>query len=570
MKEENNMDFKLEIAKKVSRETDMEIEKVMDLMEIPPKSDMGDYAFPCFQLAKVMRKSPNMIAKELSEKIERDLILDKAEAAGGYLNFFINKEEYTKYIIGEVLKKGEGYGKGEGNSDKTVLVEYSSPNIAKPFHVGHMFNTVIGSALERIFRHLGYKTQRLNHIGDYGTQFGKLISAYKRWGDEEVIKKDPINELLKIYVKFHEEAEKDPSIEEEGRMYFRQLEDNEPEAVALWQKFKDLSMREFKELYDVLGIEFDSYAGESFYSDKMDEIVEMLYEKNLLVESEGAKIVDLSKFNLPPCLVIKSDGATIYVTRDLAAALYRKRTYDFYKNIYVVGGTQALHFKQVFSTLKLMGFDWADDCIHIGTALVKFADRKLSTRKGDVIFAKDVINEAIQKTAEVIETKNPCLKNKEVVAKQIGIGALIYTFLKNNRERDVVFSWEETLSFEGESGPYVQYGYVRGKSILNKANGFLDEDVDLSVLTTEDEFNLVKLLGSFSDALKEAADRYEPFVITRYVTDLAKAYNKFYNTHHILNAEEKVKNARLALTKAVCIVLKTAMGILGMEAPENM
>lgn len=563
------MDFKLEVAKKISNLIDMEVEEIMELMEIPPQPTMGDYAFPCFQLAKVMRKSPNMITKELAEKVDKDLIVEKVESAGGYLNFFINKEEYTKHIIGEILKKGENYGKAEGNNDKTVLVEFSSPNIAKPFHIGHLFTTVIGSALEKVYRHLGYNTKRLNHIGDYGTQFGKLISAYKRWGDEEVIDKDPINELLKIYVKFHEEAEKDPTLEEEGRMYFKQLEDNEPEAVALWQKFKDLSLREFKELYNILNIEFDSYAGESFYSDKMAEIVEMLYDKKLLVESEGAKIVDLSEFNLPPCLVIKSDGATIYVTRDLAAALYRKRTYDFYKNIYVVGNTQSLHFKQVFSTLKLMGYDWADNCVHIGTALVKFADRKLATRKGDVIFAKDVINEAIEKTAEIIESKNPNLINKDLAAKQIGIGAIIFTFLKNSRERDVVFSWEETLSFEGESGPYVQYSYVRGNSILNKA-GIIDREADFSVLTTEDEFNLVKILGSFNDALKEAAERYEPFVITRYVTDLAKAYNKFYNAHPILNAEENIKNARLALTKTVCTVLKISLSILGIETPENM
>lgn len=563
------MDFKLEVAKKISNLIDMEVEEIMELMEIPPQPTMGDYAFPCFQLAKVMRKSPNMITKELAEKVDKDLIVEKVESAGGYLNFFINKEEYTKHIIGEILKKGENYGKAEGNNDKTVLVEFSSPNIAKPFHIGHLFTTVIGSALEKVYRYLGYNTKRLNHIGDYGTQFGKLISAYKRWGDEEVIDKDPINELLKIYVKFHEEAEKDPTLEEEGRMYFKQLEDNEPEAVALWQKFKDLSLREFKELYNILNIEFDSYAGESFYSDKMAEIVEMLYDKKLLVESEGAKIVDLSEFNLPPCLVIKSDGATIYVTRDLAAALYRKRTYDFYKNIYVVGNTQSLHFKQVFSTLKLMGYDWADNCVHIGTALVKFADRKLATRKGDVIFAKDVINEAIEKTAEIIESKNPNLINKDLAAKQIGIGAIIFTFLKNSRERDVVFSWEETLSFEGESGPYVQYSYVRGNSILNKA-GIIDREADFSVLTTEDEFNLVKILGSFNDALKEAAERYEPFVITRYVTDLAKAYNKFYNAHPILNAEENIKNARLALTKAVCTVLKISLSILGIETPENM
>ena len=563
------MDFKLEVAKKISEQVDMELEKVLGLIEIPPQSNMGDYAFPCFLLAKTMRKPPHMIAKELAGKFVGDNVLEKAEAAGGYLNFFINKTEYIKYTINEVLEKGSEYGKQAGNEDKTVLIEFSSPNIAKPFHVGHMFNTVIGSAIEKVFRHLGYNTQRLNHIGDYGTQFGKLISAYKRWGNEEVINKDPINELLKIYVRFHEEAEKDSSLEKEGRMYFRQLEDNDSEAVAIWQKFKDLSLREFKELYRVLNIEFDSYNGESFYSDKMPEIIEMLYAKELLVESEGARIVDLSEFNLPPCLVIKSDGATIYVTRDLAAALYRKRAYDFYKNIYVVGGTQALHFKQVFSIMKLLGYDWADDCVHVGTALVKFADKKLSTRKGDVIFAKDVIDEAEEKTLEVIESKNPNLANKELVAKQVGIGAIIYTFLKNSRERDVVFSWEESLSFEGESGPYVQYSYVRGNSILNKAGDY-NKNPDLSVLTTEDEFNLVKLLGSIDDVLKEAAERFEPFVVTRYATDLAKAYNKFYNSHHILNAEEKVKDARLALTKAVCTVLKISLGILGMETPESM
>lgn len=563
------MDFKLEVAKKISEQVDMELEKVMDLIEIPPQSNMGDYAFPCFQLAKTMRKPPHMIAKELADKFAKDNVLEKAEAAGGYLNFFINREEYTKHTINEVLEKGSNYGKQKGNEDKTVLVEFSSPNIAKPFHIGHLYTTVIGSAIEKVFRHLGYNTQRLNHIGDYGTQFGKLISAYKRWGNEEVIDKDPINELLKIYVKFHEEAQKDESLEREGRMYFRQLEENEPEATAIWQKFKDLSLREFKELYKVLNIEFDSYNGESFYSDKMPEIIEMLYAKKLLVESEGARIVDLSEFNLPPCLVIKSDGATIYVTRDLAAALYRKRAYDFYKNVYVVGGTQTLHFKQVFAIMKLLGYEWADDCVHVGTALVKFADKKLSTRKGDVIFAKEVIEEAEEKTLEVIESKNPNLANKELVAKQVGIGAIIYTFLKNSRERDVVFSWEESLSFEGESGPYVQYGYVRGNSILNKAGSY-NKNPDLSVLTSEDEFNLVKLLGSMDEVLKEAAERYEPFVVTRYATDLAKAYNKFYNSHHILNAEEKVKDARLALTKAVCIVLKISLGILGMETPEGM
>lgn len=563
------MDFKLEIAKRISTMTDMETEKVMELMEIPPQPNMGDFAFPCFQLAKVMRKAPNMIARELSEKVEKDDIVAKAEAAGGYLNFFVNKEGFIRHTLSQVLEMGDKYGSSDEGEGKTVLVEFSSPNIAKPFHIGHLVNTITGNSIEKIFKHLGYNTIKLNHIGDYGTQFGKLISAYKRWGDDEVIAKDPINELLKIYVKFHDEADKDPSLEDEARAYFKQLEDGEPEAVALWQKFRELSLNEFKKLYKDFNIEFDSYAGESFYSDKMPEVVEILKEKNLLKESSGAQIVDLEQFNLPPCLILKSDGATIYATRDLAAAIYRKRTYDFYKCLYVVGNTQALHFKQVFSTLKLAGFEWADDCVHIGTSLVKFADRKLASRKGDVIFAKEVVDEAVEKTLEIINTKNPKLEDKEEVAKKVGMGAIIYTFLKNNMGRDIIFSWEDMLSFDGESGPYVQYSYVRGKSILKKA-GEIDFNADLSLLRTEDEYNIVKQLGFFKEAVEQSAERYEPFVINRYVTDLAKAFNKFYNTHPILNEEEGLKGARLLLTKAVCSVLSTGLGLLGIQTPESM
>jgi len=563
------MDFKLEIAKKISNITELETQKVLDMMEIPPQPNMGDYAFPCFQLAKVMRKAPNLIAKELAEKVEKDNIIEKAEAAGGYLNFFVNREEFIKEVINQVIQQGNKYGSSDEGEGKTVLVEFSSPNIAKPFHIGHLVNTITGNAIEKIFKHLGYNTVRLNHIGDYGTQFGKLISAYKRWGNDEVIEKDPINELMKIYVKFHEEAEKDPSLEDEGRQYFKKLEEGDPEAVALWEKFRELSLKEFKKLYDDFNIEFDSYAGESFYTDKMPEVIDILREKNLLKESSGAQIVDLEQFNLPPCIILKSDGATIYATRDLAAAIYRKRTYDFYKCLYVVGNTQALHFKQVFSVLKLAGFDWADNCVHIGTSLVKFADRKLSTRKGDVIFAKEVVDEAVEKTLEIINTKNPNLENKEDVAKKVGMGAIIYTFLKNNMDKDIVFSWEDMLNFEGESGPYVMYSYVRGKSILRKAEN-MDINPDLSNLKTDDEFYLVKHLSLFKETVKQAAERYEPFVINRYVTELAKAYNKLYNTHPILTADKEVRDARLALTKAVTIVLATGLGLLGIQPPENM
>lgn len=563
------MDFKLEIAKKIGTLVEMDTDKAMELIEIPPQSNMGDYAFPCFQLAKVMRKSPNMIAAELSEKLQPDNILEKAEAAGGYLNFFVNKKEYIRLLVEEVLEKGESFGSSKAGEDKNVIVEFSSVNVAKPFHVGHLFNTMLGRALEKVYKHSGYNTIKINHLGDWGTQFGKLIVAYKSWVDEEALEKAPIAELFRIYVKFHDEAEKNPALEDEARAYFKKLEDGDVEVTALWQRFKDLSLREFNEIYKDLNVEFDSYAGESFYSDKMDEIVQLLKEKNLLENSEGAKIVNLEQFGLPPIMILKSDGATIYATRDLAAALYRKRHYNFHKNIYVVGGTQSLHFNQIFNTLGLMGYDWYKDCVHIGHGLVKFADKKLSTRKGDVVFAKDVMNEAIHKTLEVIEKKNPNLENKEDVARKVGMGALIYTFLKNNREKDVVFTWEDALNFDGDSGPYVQYTYVRGRSILRKA-GNVPETADLSYLSTEDEFQMVRLLGAFKDSVKEAVERYEPFVVIRHVTEIAKAYNKFYNTHPILNAEENVKNARLQLTKAVVTVIKTGLGLVGIETPENM
>jgi arginyl-tRNA synthetase len=501
--------------------------------------------------------------------VQPDSIVEKAEAAGGYLNFFVNKTEYIKQLVEEVLEQGEKFGSSNVGEGKNVIVEFSSVNVAKPFHVGHLLNTMLGSALEKVYKHSGYNTIKINHLGDWGTQFGKQISAYKRWVDEEALDKEPISELFRIYVKFHEEAEKDPALEDEARAYFKKLEDGDPEVTELWQKFKELSLREFRELYKTLNIEFDSYAGESFYSDKMDEVVQMLRDKKLLKDSNGARIVDLEQFNLPPILILKSDGATIYATRDLAAAIYRKRHYDFYKNIYVVGGTQSLHFNQIFSTLGLMGFDWYKDCVHIGHGLVKFADKKLSTRKGDVVLAKDVINEAVHKTLEVIEHKNTNLENKEEVARKVGMGALLYTFLKNNREKDVVFTWEDALNFDGDSGPYVQYTYVRGKSILRKA-GNVPDTADLSYLSTEDEFELVKLLGAFKESVKEATDRYEPFVVLRNVTEIAKAYNKFYNSHPILNADDNVKNARLQLTKAVGIVIKTGLGLAGIETPENM
>lgn len=465
-------------------------------------------------------------------------------------------------------KKNNGSSKvGEG---KNVVVEYSSPNIAKPFHIGHLFTTAIGSALYKILSFEGYNCIGINHLGDWGTQFGKLISAYRRWVDEEALEKDAIGELLRIYVKFHEEAEKDPELEKEARLNFKRLEEGSEEETELWNRFKDLSLKEFNKVYDMLGIKFDSLAGESFYSDKMDAVVQEIDDKGLLVDSNGAKVVMLDEYNMPPCMIKKSDGATIYATRDLAAAIYRKKTYDFHKCIYVVGTPQALHFKQVFTTLKLMGHDWADDCKHVGFGLVKLANKKLSTRNGDVVFLEDLLNQSVEETLKIINEKNPNLKNKEDVAKKLGIGAVVFTYLKNNRERDIVFDWKEILSFDGETGPYVEYSYARGKSILRKA-GELTGEADYSKLSSKEEFELAKLLGGFNDAIMNAIDKLEPAMVTRYIIEVAKAFNKFYNAHGILNAEDNdVKLARVKLVEATCQVIKNALNLLGIDVVEEM
>jgi arginyl-tRNA synthetase len=563
------MDYKEIIAERIKENVDLELDFIKGLIEIPPKPEMGDYAFPCFQLAKTLRKSPNMIAEELKSKLDKEYF-EKVENLGPYLNFFVDKAAFSKDTLEKVLKEGENYGKSELGKGKNVVVEFSSPNIAKPFHVGHLFSTSVGNSLYKIISSQGYNCTRINHLGDWGTQFGKLISAYKRWCDEDSLHKDPIKELLRIYVKFHEEAEKDPSLNEEGRMYFKKLEDGCEEEVTLWKTFKDLSLREFKKIYDLLNVEFDSYAGESFYSDKMDAVVDEIDKAGILVDSNGAKVVMLDDYNLPPCIVKKSDGATIYATRDLTAAIYRKKTYDFDKCIYVVGLDQSLYFRQIFATLKLMGKDWVDSCVHVGFGLVRFADKKLSTRKGDVIFLEDLLNRSIERTLEIINEKNPDLENKEEVAKKIGVGAVVFTYLKNNRERDIVFDWNEMLSFEGETGPYVQYSYARGKSILRKAP-IVSENVDYSKLSSKEEFELVKILHGFNKSILNAINKLEPFIVTRYVIDVAKAFNKFYNAHSIINAEDEgVKVARIQLVKASCQVIKNGLNLLGIDVVEKM
>ncbi len=565
------MDLKEKLIEQISLLTKLDIQTVEKAVEVPPNPEMGDMAFPCFLLAKVMRKAPPVIAAELAESFPKLDFVEKTVQNGGYLNFFFSRGNFAKEQLTEVMEKGDQFGRTNDGVGKTVLVEFSSPNIAKPFHIGHLFSTAVGNSLDRIYSFLGYETVKINHLGDWGTQFGKLISAYKRWGDPKVIEKDPINELLKLYVHFHEVAKEQPELDDEAREYFRLLEEGDEDTTNLWKYFREVSLVEFKRVYDMLDISFDSYNGESFYGDKMDEVVNILKEKGLLVESEGAQVVDLSEENMPPCMILKSNGTTIYATRDIAAALYRHRTYDFYKNIYVVGMPQELHFKQIFSVVEKMCGDWAKSCIHVGFGLVKFPDKKLSTRDGDVVFLEDVLNESISKTKGIMLESTPDMEDVDEVAKKVGIGAILYAFLKNNREKDIIFSWDTMLDFEGESGPYVQYTYARGKSILRRSETDY-KDADYSLLTSNEEYELIKHIGNFSQAVTSAAEKNEPFYVNRYVTTLAKLFNKFYNSSPILKSDVdvEIRKARLALVEATTTVIKSALGLLGISTVEKM
>jgi arginyl-tRNA synthetase len=563
------MDYKALVAQRIKEHVDLELDLIERLIELPPRPEMGDFAFPCFQLSKALRKAPVMIAQEIQGKINKEGF-EKIENLGPYLNFFMDKSVFVKNTVEQVLLEGDKYGSSTIGEGKNVVVEYSSPNIAKNFHVGHLTTTVIGNSLYRLMNFEGYKAIGINHLGDWGTQYGRLIAAYHRWVDKEALHQNAIRELERLYVKFYDEAEKNPELEDISRKHFKNLEDGCEEEVKLWNEFKELSLKEFKRVYDKLNVNFDSYAGESFYSDKMEAVVEEIDQKGLLVESNGAKVVMLEEHNMPPCIIKKSDGATIYATRDLAAAFYRKKTYDFYKNIYVVGSSQSLHFKQVFTTIKLMGHDWADDCKHVGFGLVKFADGKFSTRSGNAIYLEELLDEAVVKALEVINEKNPNLENKEEVAKKIGIGSIVFTYLKNNREKDIIFDWKEMLNFEGETGPYAQYTYARGKSILRKA-GEVSGNADFSKITSPEEFELVKNIGRLQDAILAAIDKLEPSILTRHVIEIAKAFNKFYNAHGILNAQdEETKNARLKLVEATCQAVKNGLNLIGLEVVEKM
>ena len=547
-------------------------EELMKTMEIPPEEKMGDLALPCFVMAKKMRKNPMQIAVELEEKLnwqKDELSIENVESVGAYCNIHLKRDLFVKKCF-ESLQKDK-YGVAQIGEGKTVCMDYSSPNIAKNFHVGHLRTTVIGNSLYRIYQKLGYNVVRINHLGDWGTQFGKLIVAYKLWSNEELVKEKGIEELLRIYVKFNDESENNEKLIVEAREWFVKMEQNDPEALEIWNWFKDISMVEFERIYNMLGISFDSYLGESFYRDKVPALVEKLKEMNLLTESQGAQVIDLEKYNMPPCLITKSDGGSIYHSRDIAAILYRKENYDFEKCLYVTGLEQSLHFKQVFTAIEVMGLDWKEGLIHVPYGLVSLAGEKLSTRGGNIIYAEDILKEAIERASNAIIEKNPTLPDKEATAKKVGVGAVIFHDLFNQRIKNVEFSWKEVLNFDGTTGPYAQYTYARAKSVLRKYGKNVEvTGIDYGVLTDDVSYNLVKVLAGYEGVIVNAMEKNEPSIVARYVIALATAFNKFYHECNILQADENEKKARLLLTDMVQKILCEACGLLGMECPEEM
>ena len=564
------MDIKQNIAKTIAANVGADAAELCEWLETPPNPDMGDVAFPCFKLAKTMRKAPNMIAASLAPALGEIDGISRIEPMGGYINFFADKTSFARTTLERVLDEGARYGGSDIGSGKTVCLDYSSINIAKPFHIGHLSTTAIGNALRRIYDHLGYKTVSINHLGDWGTQFGKMILAYKLWGDKETVEKGGVRAMMQLYVRFHDEAEKDDSLNDRARAWFKRIEQHDPEAVEIFEWFKAITLKEVGKTYDLLGIKFDSYAGESFYEDKMQPVIDELREKHLLKVDNGASIVDLSEYSMPPCLILRSDGATLYATRDLAAAIYRKNTYDFDKLLYVVAYQQSLHFKQIFKVLELMGKDWVKDCVHVSFGMVSLTDGTLSTRHGRVVFLEDVLNAAIEKTLDVIKEKSPDLEDKETVARQIGVGAVVWGVVYNGRIKDIVFSWDKALNFDGETGPYAQYTHARCCSVLRKAGGYDRAKIDYSALSDEASSALVKAIAEFPAAVSEAAEKYEPYIISRSVINVCSCFNKFYYDNRIMDENEGVRNARLALTDAARNVIKTGLYLVGLEAPEKM
>ena len=578
--------FKQIIAKQLSKITNIDTEILKSYIEIPKDTKNGDYAFPCFRLAKELRKAPQAIAQEIKDKLENDntknvdsenkksdKLIEKVEVVGGYLNFYINKQELASCVLAEIAGE-EQYGKSKVGNGKNIVIDYSCPNIAKTFHIGHLRSTVIGGALYNIYKYLGYNVTGINHLGDYGTQFGKLIEGYKLWGKEYDIENDPINELTKIYVRINEACKNDEKVLENCRNNFKKLEDGDPYCVEIWKKFRELSLKEFQKVYDLLGSKFDSWNGESFYSDKMPEVVDILQKSGKLIESQGAKVVDLSDKGIDtPCIIIKSNGSTTYATRDLAAILYRARTYDYDKALYVTSYEQTLHFKQVFEVAKLLGLDkkYTDGLEHIAFGMVLLPEGKMSTREGNVVKLEDLLNESISRAKEIIEKKNPNLENKDEIAKKVGIGAVIFNDMSAARIKDEVFDWNTILNFQGETGPYVQYTYVRTKSVIEKS-GDVPQIKDVKVENLQDEYSLaiIKLIYNFEDILIQVTEKNEPSILTKYLIDLAKAYSSFYNENKIIGENKEIQDARVYLTYATSEVLKIGANLLGIEMPEKM
>lgn len=555
------------LAEKLPSLTEAEIS---ELIEIPPNPEMGDFAFPCFRLAKTLRKAPPMIAQELHDAITVPDFVEELRVVGAYLNFFIKKDVFADTLLSAV--KAEDFGSSEEGKGHTICIDYSSPNVAKNFHVGHLRTTIIGNSLYKIYSKLGYHVERINHLGDWGTQFGKLIVAYKKWGSEESVKEKGIEELMRLYVLFHQEADKDPALEDEARHWFAEMERGNEEALHIWQWFVEISLEEFKRTYRLLGMDFDHYTGESFYRDKTEDVVNRLSSAGLLTESEGAKIVDLEAYDMAPCLILKNDGSSIYATRDLAAIFYRKENYHFDKCLYVTGQEQRLHFQQVFKVVELLGNEWAKDgLVHIPYGLVSLGGEKLSSRDGNVIYAEDILLEAISKIRDIIEQKNPDLEDKDTVARYIGVGAVIFNDLYNQRIKDVSFRWEHLLNFDGETGPYVQYTYARCSSILRKVDDYDPAaPVDIRFLTDEASLGLLKELSRFPAVVKEAANRYEPSVVARFSIAVAQAFNHYYTVNRINVEDPAERNARVSLVDITRRVLRDAMDLLGITCVEQM
>lgn len=562
------MDTKSLIASEIAKVVpELNQETIYNLLETPKNSDMGDIAFPTFSLAKVLRKAPQMIAAELAEKIDSSQF-EKVMAVGPYINFFLDKTTISKNVLHAVIEEKSDYGQQHIGDGQNITLDMSSPNIAKPFSVGHLRSTVIADAIGHIYSKLGYNSIRINHLGDWGKQFGMLIVAYKLWGDQTAIEANPIDELLKLYVRINAEAEENPELDEQARQWFKKLEDGDKEAWDLWQWFRDESLVEFNRIYDKLDVTFDYFHGEAFYNDKMDEGIQILEDKHLLKESKGAQIVDLEKYDLPPALIKKSDGATLYITRDMATAMYRQRTFNFVKNIYVVGQEQSHHFKQLKAVLKEMGFDWADNMIHVSFGLVTKNKKKLSTRKGNIIRLEPTLDEAVARALTQIESKNPDLENKEAVAHAVGVGAVKFYDLKTDRDNGYDFDLEAMVSFEGETGPYVQYTYARIQSILRKANFTPEINKDYS-LNDDESWEIIKLLQSFATNIQRAADKYDPSIIAKFAIQLAQAFNKYYAHTRILDESDE-RDSRLALCYSTAVVLKESLRLLGVQAPEKM